>query len=64
VVHVLAVLKERDVPTDGLVPKGLEAFEGQSFDYVITLSDPAREQAPSFPGANVSIGPSSIRSGA
>lgn len=51
--HVLAVLKERDVPSDGLVPKSLQAFEGQSFDYVITLSDPAREQAPHFPGANV-----------
>jgi protein-tyrosine-phosphatase len=51
--HALTILKQRDIPTDGLLPKGLQAFEGQSFDYVITLSDPAREQAPTFPGADV-----------
>jgi protein-tyrosine-phosphatase len=51
--HVLALLKQRDVSSDGLFPKGLLAFEGQSFDYVITLSDPAREQAPKYPGADV-----------
>src|SRR5688572_17473774 len=38
--HVLTTLKERDISSDGLVPKGLQAFEGQSFDYVITLADP------------------------
>jgi protein-tyrosine-phosphatase len=51
--HALTILKQRDIPSDGLVPKGLQAFEGQSFDYVVTLSDPAREQAPTFPGADV-----------
>ena len=51
--HALGILKAREVPSDGLVPKGLQAFEGQAFDYVITLSDPAREQAPAFPGADV-----------
>jgi protein-tyrosine-phosphatase len=51
--HALAILKQRDISADGLVPKGLQAFDGQSFDYVITLSDPAREQAPAFSGADV-----------
>ena len=51
--HVLGVLKERDVSSEALVPKGLQALEGQSFDYVITLSDPARERVPDFAGANV-----------
>jgi arsenate reductase len=51
--HVLGILEQRHVSSDGLVPKHLRIFEGQSFDYVITLSDPAREQAPSFPGADV-----------
>lgn len=51
--RVIELLKERDVSSEGLLPKGLQAFEGQSFDYVITLSDPAREQAATFPGADV-----------
>lgn len=51
--HALTILEERGVPSDGLAPKGLKAFAGQVFDYVVTLSDPAREQAPNFPGADV-----------
>jgi protein-tyrosine-phosphatase len=51
--HALSILEQRGIPTDGLTTKGLEAFEGQSFDYVVTLSDPAREKAPTFPGADV-----------
>jgi protein-tyrosine-phosphatase len=51
--HALSILEERGIPSHGLTPKGLQAFVGQSFDYVITLSDPAREQAPHFPGADV-----------
>lgn len=51
--HALAILAKRDISADGLIPKGLRTFHGQSFDYVITLSDPARERAPDFPGADV-----------
>jgi ArsR family transcriptional regulator, arsenate/arsenite/antimonite-responsive transcriptional repressor / arsenate reductase (thioredoxin) len=51
--HALSILEERGLPVDGLTPKGLEAFEGQSFDYVVSLADPAREQAPNFKGADV-----------
>lgn len=51
--HALSILEQRGIPSDGLIPKGLQAFDGQAFDYVITLSDPAREQSPTFPGADV-----------
>lgn len=35
--------------------KHLEEFQGQSFDYVITVCDSAREQCPLFPGAKRSL---------
>ena len=51
--HALSILEQRGISSQGLVPKGLHAFEGQSFDYVITLSDRTREQAPVFAGVDV-----------
>ncbi len=43
---VLAFLRERDLPVDGLRSKGLRELtqpEGPSFDFVITLSEVAAE---------------------
>jgi arsenate reductase len=51
--EALRILEERHVPSAGLVPKDVSAFLGQSFDYVITVCDRAREQCPVFPGAEM-----------
>ncbi|HEX2877074.1 MAG TPA: arsenate reductase ArsC [Polyangiaceae bacterium] len=51
--HALSILEERGIPVDGLTPKGLGVFESQSFDYVVSLADPARERAPNLTGADV-----------
>ncbi len=44
----LDVLRRKGLPTEGLEPKPASAFQGQQFDYVITLCDRAREQCPAF----------------
>jgi protein-tyrosine-phosphatase len=44
----LHALRSKNVPTDGLTPKDAATFVGQSFDYVITLCDRAREVCPRF----------------
>lgn len=49
----LAILEQHHVSSDGLIPKPVQTFAGQSFDYVITVCDPATEEPPSFPGADV-----------
>lgn len=51
-VHPLAlqVLQEQGVDTSGLTSKHLNQFIGQSFDYVITVCDRAKESCPVFPG--------------
>ena len=37
--------------TGGLVPKTMDRYLGQHFDYVITVCDRAAESCPVFPGA-------------
>lgn len=51
-VHPLTirVLEELGIETGGLRSKSVEEFRGQSFDYVITVCDAAREHCPVFPG--------------
>ena len=52
-VHPLAgdVLRTRFyVDTDDLYPKHLSQFQGQRFDYVITVCDRTAEACPTFPG--------------
>jgi protein-tyrosine-phosphatase len=52
-VHPLAVavLRERfHVDTDGLYPKHVNRFSGDTFDYVITVCDRTAEACPTFPG--------------
>lgn len=46
----LRVLEEARLPTAGLRSKSVEEFFGQSFDYVVTVCDSARQACPAFPG--------------
>ena len=46
----IEVLSEMEIDTSDLRPKSVEEFKGQVFDYIITLSDDAKEEAPIFPG--------------
>ena len=47
------LLRRNRVPTNGLRTKHFYTFEGQAFDYVITLCDRAREQCPAFERAEM-----------
>jgi protein-tyrosine-phosphatase len=52
-VHPLAkeTLEQRyGIDTSGLVPKSMDRFLGEHFDYVITVCDRAAEVCPVFPG--------------
>jgi protein-tyrosine-phosphatase len=44
----IETLQNKNVPIDGLVPKDVEIFAGQPFNYVITLCDRAQEHCPRF----------------
>ena len=46
----LQVLEEAGLPTADLRSKSVSEFTGQSFDYVITVCDSARQDCPVFPG--------------
>ncbi|MEZ4668273.1 MAG: ArsR family transcriptional regulator [Anaerolineae bacterium] len=46
----LTTLETLGVPHGGQYAKSLQDFVGQSFDYVITVCDKAREVCPTFPG--------------
>ncbi len=45
------VLEAEGIDASTLRSKHLSEFEGQSFDYVITVCDSAAEECPLFPGA-------------
>jgi len=51
----LRVLAEARIPTDGLRSKSVQEYLGQSFDYVITVCDRARQVCPVFPGEHDSL---------
>jgi arsenate reductase len=51
----LRVLGEARLPTDGLRSKAVDEYLGQSFDYVITVCDNARQTCPVFPGVHESM---------
>jgi protein-tyrosine-phosphatase len=51
--EALRTLERMRTPGEGLLPKDVSAFAGQSFDYVITVCDRAQEQCPVFPGADM-----------
>ena len=48
----IVVMKELGVDVQGRRSKHVEEFRGQSFDYVITVCDRARETCPIFPGGH------------
>jgi arsenate reductase len=48
--QALHVMREYDIPADGLTPKHHEIFRDQPFDFIITLYDPATEAPPEHPG--------------
>jgi arsenate reductase len=52
VVHpqALELMREYEIPTDGLTPKHHETFGDQSFDFIITLYDPKTEAPLEHPG--------------
>lgn len=52
-VHPLAIasMAEKNIDISGQRSKHLDEFAGQTFDYVITVCDNARESCPVFPGA-------------
>lgn len=47
--RVPAVLSQMDIPSEGLHSKPLEAFDGQQFDYVITLCDKSAQEYQMMP---------------
>lgn len=44
------VMKEVGIDLDGAAPKSVDRFIGESFDYVITVCDNAKETCPIFTG--------------
>ena len=51
----LRVLAEAGIASDGLESTSVTAYLGESFDYVITVCDDAREACPVFPGARETL---------
>jgi arsenate reductase (thioredoxin) len=51
----LRALDEAGIPADGLESTSVMAYLGESFDYVITVCDSAREACPVFPGARQTL---------
>jgi arsenate reductase len=51
-VHPLAIKAMQDIGIDiaGHTSKSLDAFDGQKFDYLITVCDQAREACPTYAG--------------
>ena len=50
-VEAVAVMRELDIDISSQRSKPLTEFEGQNFDFVITVCDKAREECPIFSGA-------------
>lgn len=49
--EAIAVMAELGIDISGQRSKSVEEFRGQSFDYVLTVCDAARESCPVFPDA-------------
>jgi arsenate reductase (thioredoxin) len=49
--EAITVMAERGIDISGHRSKHVDEFEGQTFDYVITVCDNANETCPVFPGA-------------
>ncbi|MGP8243445.1 MAG: arsenate reductase ArsC [Bryobacteraceae bacterium] len=53
--EAIAVMRELGIDISGHRSKSVEEFAGQSFDYVLTVCDNARESCPIFPGGAIMI---------
>src|SRR5208283_3771057 len=53
--EAIAVMYELGIDISGHRSKSVEEFSGQSFDYVLTVCDNAKESCPVFPGKSVTI---------
>ena len=51
----LRVLAERGIDASWARSKSVDEFRGQTFDYVITVCDQARQVCPVFPGDHASL---------
>lgn len=49
--HVVKVMEEIGIDMSGHRSKSVEEFLGETFDYVVTVCDQAKESCPFFPGA-------------
>ncbi|MGI8884930.1 MAG: arsenate reductase ArsC, partial [Pyrinomonadaceae bacterium] len=48
--HAIEAMREIGIDIAGHRSKSLEEFFGQTFDYIITVCDNAKEHCPAFPG--------------
>jgi arsenate reductase (thioredoxin) len=48
--EAIAAMKELGIDISGHRSKHVDEFKGQSFDYVVTVCDNAKESCPVFPG--------------
>jgi arsenate reductase (thioredoxin) len=53
--EAIAVMKEIGIDLSGHRSKHLDEFAGQSFDYVLTVCDNAKQSCPIFPGNGVRL---------
>lgn len=53
--EAIAVMREIAIDISGHRSKSVAEFEGQSFDYVVTVCDNARNNCPVFPGGTARL---------
>jgi arsenate reductase len=53
--EAIAVMKELGIDISGHRSKSVNEFDGQSFDYVVTVCDNARDDCPVFPAGTERI---------
>ena len=53
--EAIAVMRELGIDISGHRSKSVDEFTGQSFDYVLTVCDNAKEGCPVFPGRTARI---------
>jgi arsenate reductase len=53
--EAIAVMRELGIDIAGHRSKSVDEFAGQSFDYVLTVCDNAKESCPIFPGNTATI---------
>jgi arsenate reductase len=53
--EAVAAMGELGIDISSQRSKGLDKFSGQTFDYVLTVCDNAKESCPIFPGKTVTI---------